>query len=250
MGAEHQLRRAAGSGALRARGGMSLVEIMVVIAIMATVLAIGIPSVNAIFDVQQRGAARELALTYKFLENEAQMRNVAFRIAYNLDASSYKIEVGDPSTLVFSDPTSRERWEEDRKRELKRFSKDAREEAEQADQDALGRFQGLNMAGFESEVELPGDSMFGFVYTPQYGEPVTPSEEAPESPEEARVVYSYVFASGEAEHTVVRIVDATDPEDGYTVEVEPLSGNVRIESELTDIGASMAWLPSEAPTTR
>jgi hypothetical protein len=41
-----------------------------------------------------------------------------------------------------------------------------------------------------------------------------------------------------------------DPEDGYSVEVEPVSGVVTVDSELTDIGSSLAWLPSEGPTFR
>lgn len=232
----------------RGRRGMSLLEIMVVLAIMAGILAIGIPSISSIYDLQQRGAARELALTYKFLVAEAQMRNVTFRVAYNLDAGTYKIEVGDADTLIFSDPESLARFEAERARELKRFTR--KEEEEAKDDDPLARFEGLTMPGFQSEVQLPGNSMFAWVYTPQYGEAQTPSDEAPEDPADARIVYSYVFASGEAEHTVVRIVNISDPEDGYTVEVEPLSGNVHVESELTDIGASMAWLPAEAPSYR
>jgi type II secretory pathway pseudopilin PulG len=230
---------------------MSLLEIMVVMAIMAVVLGIGIPSIRAIFDVQQRGAARELALTYKFLAQEASMRNVTFRIAYHLDEGYYQVEVGDPDTLVFSDPESREEYERDRDKDIKKFtmSKKEREEEEAEEEDA-NKFSNLNLPGFTSKAELPSNTVFAWVYTPQYGEAVTPSEEPPEKPEDYRVVYSYVFASGEAEHTLVRLVARDDPEDGFTVEVEPLTGNTTVESELRDIGESMAWLPEEAPTIR
>jgi type II secretory pathway pseudopilin PulG len=232
--------------------GISLIEIMVVIAIMAVVIGIGVPSLAAIFDVQQRGAARELAMTYSFLVNEAAMRNVTFRIAYNLDARTYKIEVGDPNTLVFSDPAARAQYEQEKESDMKRFSKsDTPEEGGEGEKsDALDRFAGLDSPGFQSSVELPSNSMFAYVYTPQYDGPQTPSEEAPESPEDQKIVYSYVFANGVSEHTVVRVVSIDDPEDGYTVEVEPLSGRVSVESDETDIGASMAWIPSEAPNFR
>ena len=99
-------------------------------------------------------------------------------------------------------------------------------------------------------MELPSNSTFAYVYTPQYDEPQTPSEEPPEAEADQKIVYSYVFANGVSEHTVVRIVNLDDPGDGYTVEVEPLSGRVSVESEETDIGARMAWLPSEAPNYR
>ncbi|MFN7143468.1 MAG: Tfp pilus assembly protein FimT/FimU, partial [Myxococcota bacterium] len=233
------------------RRAISILEIMVVIAIMAVVLGIGVPSLSAIFDLQQRGAARELAQTYGFLVNEAAMRNVTSRIAYHLDEGWYQIEVGDPDTLVFSDPETRAAFEAERERDMKRLSEpEVDENGEPVEADALDRFQGLTAPGFQSKVQLPSNSVFAFVYTPQYGEAVTPSEEPPEKPEDARVVYSYVFANGVAEHTVVRIVDAKDPEDGYTVEVEPLSGRVSVESELREIGESMAWIPGEAPDIR
>ncbi len=245
-------RRGARRRAGRTRSGISLIEIMVVLAIMGVVLGIGVPSLAAIFDLQQRSAARELAMTYSFLINEAAMRNVTFRIAYNLDAGSYQIEVGDPGTLVFSDPESRAAFEAEREKEMKRFSKkDEKEAAENGEEaDALDRFAGLNSPGFQTKVELPSNSMFAYVYTPQYEEPQTPSEEPPEDASEQRIVYSYVFANGVSEHTVIRIVSIDDPEDGYTVEVEPLSGRVSVESEATDIGASLAWIPTEAPDYR
>ncbi|MDP2314456.1 MAG: prepilin-type N-terminal cleavage/methylation domain-containing protein [Pseudomonadota bacterium] len=243
-------RRGARRGARRLRSGISLIEIMVVIAIMAVVLGIGIPSLAGIFDLQQRSAARELAMTYSFLVNEAAMRNVTFRIAYNLDAGTYQIEVGDPNTLVFSDPETRAAYEAEREKEMKRGDKKKEGAEGEEESDALQRFAGLTSPGFQSKVTLPSNSMFAYVYTPQYDEPQTPSEEAPETEADQKIVYSYVFANGISEHSVVRIVSIDDPEDGYTIEVEPLSGKVSVDSEETEIGASMAWIPSEAPSYR
>jgi prepilin-type N-terminal cleavage/methylation domain-containing protein len=232
-----------------ARAGMSLLEILVVMAVMAVVVAIGLPSLQSIFDIQQRGAARELAMTYKYLRAEAAMRNVTFRIAYNLDTRSYRIEVGEPGTLVFSDPSERDAVERADREKMRGKSKAADGPTEITDEEPT-RFTGLDMPGFQTAVELPPDTVFAWVWTPQYPEAQTPSEEPPESDEDQRIVYSYVFANGEAEHTVVRIADSGDAEDGYTVEVEPLSGVVSVDSEIREIGASMAWLPSEAPTIR
>jgi prepilin-type N-terminal cleavage/methylation domain-containing protein len=231
---------------MRTRSGMTLIEIMVVIAIIAVVTAIALPSMNAVFDLEQRGAARDLAMTYKFLLNEASMRNVTFRIAYNLDDNTYQVEVGDANTLIFSSPEKLEAYQQEQEKKMHLLDKAGAEEAAAATEN---RFAGLTMEGFESKVELPGNSAWGFMYTPQYGEPQIPvpvddrKEDAPPN-----IVYSYVFGNGEAEYTVVRIVSRDDPEDGYSIEVEPVSGVVRVDSDLIDIGKALSWLPTEGPS--
>jgi len=223
-------------------------ELMVVIAIMVALMGIGIPSLYAIFDIEQRSAARELALTYRFLLNEASLRNVTFRIAYDLDAGTYQVQVGDPRTLIFGTPEERAAYEEQRERELRRFTQRQIAEGEGPAEDPSDRFANLPSEGFDTTVDLPTGSRFAWVWTPQYGEAQVPSEEAPEDASENHVVYTYVFASGEAEHAAIRIVSAGDPEDGYSVEVEPLTGQVTVTSDLIDPTESMAWLPREGPT--
>jgi hypothetical protein len=42
-------------------------------------------------------------------------------------------------------------------------------------------------------------------------------------------------------------VDNDDPEDGYTIEVEPISGKVSVTTELVDPRQSMTWRPTEGP---
>jgi type II secretory pathway pseudopilin PulG len=228
---------------------MTLVEIMVAMAIVAVITAIALPSISSVFDLEQRSVARELALTYRYLENEAILRNVTFRVVYNLDGRSWKIEVGDAGATTFGDPESREKYEEAQRDRLKLFT--TKEiAAGDADADAHNRFSKLTAPGFETEVNLPSSCAFSYVYTPAYSEPVVPSAETPGPDQEARVAYSYVFPNGAAEYTMLRIVDIADPEDGYTLEVEPLSGVVNVTEENVEIGSSLSWLPDGAPEMR
>lgn len=238
------------------RQGFTLIEVMVVIAVMAVVVAVALPTLSGLLDLQQRASAKELAQTYTWLIDEAQLRNVTFRVAYNLDRSTWKVEVGDPETLVFSTPDEREKYDEELKDQMSRYTKreveagveDLRDDEESA---GVQRFEGLSDSSFETENELEGGCRFAFVYTPQYGEDgMTPSDVPPEDPEEEHIAYSYVFPDGSAEHTVVRIVGEDDPEDGYTLEVEPLSGKVHLSTELVDPKESMSWVPTEGPQIR
>jgi prepilin-type N-terminal cleavage/methylation domain-containing protein len=225
---------------------MSLLEVLVVLAIMGVVLAIGVPSLRAALDVEQRAAARALAQTYQFLMQEAMMRNVSFRVAFNLDERCYTIEVGDPKTLIFATPDAREDYEEEQRHKLKFFTK--REIAAGKATEATGetKFASIELPGFDGKVELPRDTALAWAWTPQYKKPVTPSKKRKED-DPPSVAYSHVFPSGYTEYTVVRIVDIEDTRDGYTIEVEPLSGEVRVLAEEVSPGSSQAWIPSEAP---
>lgn len=233
---------------LGSRRGMTLVEIMVVLAVMMAILAIGAPTLRSVLDVDQRSATRELAQMYALLQTEAMLRNLSFRVEYNLDRRSYKIEVGDPNSLVFSSPEAREDWEKQREAQLKLFTKKEIEAGEAPPDAAEKRFADLTITGLDTAKELPANTYFAWAWTPEYKQPVTPSTETPDTPEDEHVVYSYVFANGSCEYTVVRLASMDNPDDGYTLEVEPMSGKINIDADMRDIGAALSWLPTEAPT--
>ncbi len=257
-------RRLAGLRARAAgRSGLTLIEIMVVVAIVATLAFLAAPAMDGIFDLQERGAAKELAQTYAWLIDEAQLRNVTFRVVYNLDRGTWKVEAGDPRTLVFSTPEERQQAEDAQKDAMSRFTERELAEGATATAEDMGeegteslvtnevkQFEGLEgSASFTTENKLPDSCRFAFVYTPEYGlEGARPADEPPEDPEDEKVAYTYVFPDGTAQHIVVRIVSIDDPEDGYTVEVEPISGKVSLENDIVDPSQSLSWLPTEAPT--
>jgi type II secretory pathway pseudopilin PulG len=232
---------------------MTLIEIVVVIALFVAVAAIAIPSYNALFDVEMRGAAKELAQTYKWLQDEAAMRNVTFRVAIDLDKSTWKVEAGDPSSLIYSTPEEREEAESDLFDAMKHYTE--RELAEDEDAQAEiaaksgGKFEGLTDVSFTTAQILPTSVKFAWVYTPQYGEEgIEPTKDGPpRDPAENHIAYTHVFPDGTSEHIVVRIVDADDPEDGWTIEVEPLTGRVNIDTDIVDPTQSLSWIPESGP---
>jgi len=231
------------------RAGLTLIEIVVVMAMIGIVLAIGGVSMSELLDLKQRGAAKELAQTYTWLIDEATMRNVSFRIVYYLDRSAWKVEVGDPNTLAFANPEEREAFQEEMEDKMARFTQRELDEGAMSEiEEATGQFTGLEDPTFANEQKLPGGSRFLYVYTAQYApDGMEPNEEPPEDPEDEKIAYTYIFPDGTAEHSVIRIVDIRDIEDGYTLEVEPLSGRVHLSTDLVDPEESMDWIPEEGP---
>lgn len=236
--------------------GLTLVEILVVMGVLSLVLAVAVPTMAGIFDLQRRAAAKELAQTYQVLVDEAALRNVTFRVAYDLDANTWQVEVGDPNTLVFGSPEEREEYEREIHDKMSRYTEREIEEGladdEMGDDPTNGQFEGLTDTTFVTKKRLPAETRFAFVYTPQYGadgmrSELEPGDEPPEELEDRAIAYTYVFPDGSAEHTVVRIEDENDPDDGYTIEVEPLTGKVSLSTDVLEPGQSLAWLPVEGP---
>ena len=56
-----------------ARRGLTLIEIMVALAVMITIVAISIPTLNGLLDLKQRAAVKELGQTYTWLLDEAAL---------------------------------------------------------------------------------------------------------------------------------------------------------------------------------
>ncbi len=224
----------------RARRGLSLVEIMVVIALLLVMFAVLVPSVRAVFGLEHRKAALRMTMLFQQLHDEAILRNVTFRVAFNLDANSFHVDVGQGSAVIFSDPEEKAKYEEDLERRLKLM--DERELAEYRSNQQP--FEKLG-AQFQTEFELPDGLEFGGVYTPQYGHLVRKGEKR-EDEEGPQIVYTYIFPSGIAEHTVVWLTERGG-KDGWTVEVEPASGNVRMSGELIDWDDTQEWIPTEGP---
>lgn len=238
----------------RTKRGMTLIEIVVVIAIIGIMAALSAPSLNGILGLQQQSAVKELGQTYIWLQEEASLRNVCFRLSFNLDRGTWKIEMGDPSTLVFSSTEEAEEHQDDLKSKMRRFTKRQIEEGAM-EEETKSDFQKLDDPAFKSEHTLPEGLSFAYVYTPQYGEEgKRPSDREPDEPEDESIAYSHIFPDGTVEHTVIRVVDGVgedaDFDDGYTLEIEPINGRVQLTDEIIDPTDSMDWLPEEGPELR
>jgi type II secretory pathway pseudopilin PulG len=232
------------------RRGMSLIEIMVVFAMLLLMVAVLVPSMQSIFSLQQRQSAKQLVLLYQRLHDEAVLQNVSFRIAFDLENGRYKVESGEAGMLIFDSAEAREDAADQRRSKLALMNDEERMQHEKARKP----FEKLSKDLDESFELNPGIMLGGF-YTPQYGKMVRPTAlggdaiEMVDAKGEAvpGFLYSYVFSSGFTEHTVIWVVDEDDPESGYTVEVEPLSGQIHLHGDLVEWEDRYDFVPDEGP---
>ena len=233
------------------RRGITLIELMVVMALMGMLAMVGLPSLNALLGVEQQAAVKEMAQTLVWLREEAMLRNVAFRVELNLDRRTWNIKVGEPDSLIFSSAEEAEEFRAEQKRQMRRFSKRSIASGEADIEESPDNFDSLDDPRIESTKELAEGLAFDFVYTPQYGEDgLRPHLEPPEDPEDDRIAYLHIFPDGTAEHAVIRIIEENDDEAGMTLELEPMGGQVFLTEEIIDPKESLSWIPDEGPSFR
>jgi len=232
--------------------GLTLAEIVVVMVLIALIALVGVPLLGNIFTARQEAAIRDLAQTYIWLGEEAQLRGVSFRVAINLDRSTWKIEVGDPNAMVFSNPEEAGEYADTIKDKMKRFTKRQREEQGLTEESTTpSQFDKLDDDIFITEKTLPEGLYFSYVYTPQYGEEgMRPNDELPEEVEDEHIAYSHIFPDGSVEHTVIQIVEVGNEEDPLSVIVEPLGAKVLISTDIREPTESLSWVPDEGPSYR
>lgn len=195
------------------RSGFTLIEVLVVIALIAGLFVMMAPQIGGYTRVSLNTAAREVAAVTKEAYNAAQMSGRSYRIAYDLKAREYWVEAG-PKNLLLDTEQSREA-----ERRRKRLGRD--EEADSVPQ--FKQDKGIT----RKKHTLPRGVDFVAVYTDQHGN---------REPVKTGVAYTHIFPSGLTERTVVQVKDARD--NPMSLILEPLLGNTRIERSLINLEAA------------
>ncbi len=258
----------------RAQAGVTLIEIIVVLALMALMIAVAAPSLRTVLGADKRQASQELAATLRAVYEEAVVRNQPMRVTYDLDARMYWVEASD-SAVIFRDRTHAEAFEE--------FMAEKAESDERAAEKAkydtpddgllggLGAGIGSLLAGFMGgggpsggadgstgseyrpnefvlvedgifrKRELPRGVHFWGVWTPQYEDPVQPLGQMEleamleEDPEEQKWTTAHTHVfPGGYMEDTVVYLTDEDGEDITSLVVEPLMGRVKVVQDYVD----------------
>ena len=177
---------------------MTLIEIMVTMTIVGLIFAAAAAGLRSAFNVNLKNTSAHLASTMRYLSSKAVTDHVYLRVVFDLDDRSYKIEGSNEPQVV--DP-----------------------EEGKGQGGSEGKEDKSNFTALESKlllpVKLPSDVFFKDV-----------SVSYLKQKREKGQVAVYFFPNGFATPALINFRDEKD-EDHFSIELFPLSGRVKVQSE-------------------
>jgi len=211
------------------RAGLTLIELVIVVALLALMVTIVVPSVINIIGANLRSTAGEVAGAIRFTYDLAARKNVPFRLVFDLDEQAYWVESASEKYLLEREKTEvsegrvdedaeREKEQERTRRFIDRNYIEGGEMWQPKGKPSFSAFAGR----YTKKKPLPDDIVFQDVWVSHQDDRVT-----------AGRAYLYCFPTGMTERAVVHIGD--DAEDAYTLVVEALTGVVKIHPEYIEV---------------
>ena len=184
-----------------AQAGFTLVELLVVIALIALIGTFDLPSVTNFFKLSMNSAVREMSSIVKETYNTTAMSGKVHRMAFDFKKGEFWTEAG-PSTVLLETADSREKEER-----RKRFGK--------ADEEAKGPDFTLDKSTTRKKISLPQGVTFEDIVTEQSPEPITDG-----------VAYVHFFPHGLTERSTIHLQDSSNHH--VTLVISPLLGRTRL----------------------
>lgn len=177
--------------------GFTLIEIMIVLAIIATLIVVGAPRLVR-KDGNIKSVARQFIVMSKEIRNKARLTNSTYRLVIDMDdkGNQYWVERANGPQAV--DPEAYEKAKDEKKEE------DAPPPLFQRDKSIL-----------KKEQTLPGGLRFGSVETTNTKAPIT-----------SGIAYVHFFAEGFVEAAAVQITNGNNLT--WTLVFNPLTGQADI----------------------
>ena len=182
-------------GILQNQDGFSLIELMIVVAILGLVGLIAIPGISNTFRFSVQSSGREIATLIKDSLNSAQITGKVHRIAYDLKSQQYWVESTSETTLMKSD----ESREKEKDKHLSIFGDDEEEKKKNG-----GFRQEKTLT--KNKRTLPIGVSFKDIVTEQSETPITEG-----------MAYTHIFPQGMTEKSLIHLTDTGNNEVSLTV---------------------------------
>jgi len=224
---------AAPAPAAYADAGMTLIEVMVVLVLVALMVGSAVAGIRSMAKSDLRASASKMAGAIRYLFDRASTTGKVHRLVLDMDKERYWAEVSDDRFVMAGGRET----EESRKKEADKLAKEAEEAAKRADEKAgLDEMQ----ARYKPEEFRPKRARFGAfkemavkpvdlkgariadLYTPRLADPLDVGKG-----------YIYFFPLGMTEAAIVHLTDLKR-DAVYSLVVHPLTGRVQIKNSYVE----------------
>jgi general secretion pathway protein H len=191
--------------------GFTLIEILIVVAVIGVVSLAAAPAVSSLTGANARSAAGEIAGASRYLFDTAALRHATCRMVLDLDGRTFGAECA-PRLVGVAKGADAAAADADDDEELERRFPDERD-AERRRLLARSKF-GAFTDRLLRRRELPGRTQIREVRVEGRREPITQGQ-----------AYVHFFPGGQAERAFIEVADGGTL---YTVVVEPFTGRARV----------------------
>jgi len=198
--------------------GFTLIELIIVVAVVGVLMAAAVPAVNAVTGAHARQAAGELAGAMRYLFDTAALRRETCRLALDLEARAWWAECTRDRFALSGRKSTDARREEDDEELADRFTDER--DAERRRLLAKARF-GQFSDRLARKRTLPGSVRFEEVWAEHQREPFSRG-----------MAYVYFFPQGRAEQARVPVKDGDAT---YSVVLQPFTGSARVVRGLPEV---------------
>lgn len=185
------------------RRGFTLIEILVVIAVLAAIVGIGTPTIKNVLRTNLRSSAFQIASLSKFAYDSAVIRGRVHRIVFDFDKKTFQLQVSMSDEMVVE--------QEEDQEAASGLSPDKKEEEKPQNfsdfPGEIGKKQKL-----ASGVEL--DSVENLNTKKKYTQDIA---------------YLYFFPQGATEDTIIRLSGQKNRTGFYSIRLNPLNGKAKVE---------------------
>lgn len=181
--------------------GFTLLELMVVVAIIALMTVTVMPSVGSYFQISLNSAARDLASIIKESYNSTIMTGRVHRIVFDLKENNYWVE-SSPTFVLLDTKESKER--DERRKKNKKNSDEASDSP-----------FSLEKTITRKKMSLPNTVTYEDVMTQQSADPINQG-----------LAYAHFFAHGLTEQTLIHLQDTSNHK--LTLVIQPVIGQTDI----------------------
>ncbi len=205
----------------RSDRGLTLIEILVAILIVAGLMALVVPSIRSVTGVRAREEASRMAGAIRYLYNHTAVTGRTCRIVFSMgeeDGDNWMVECTEDAPRLEPEELKVNRGVIDRGFEEDDWFRRGTRDEDSIEHRIRERARWNQFASRTVQPSrLPSGVSFGGVWTSSFSDVVTEQD-----------AYLYFFPAGETQRAVIYIVDSWD--NAYTLDVQPLTGRVRVTS--------------------